>query len=150
MLGSRYYVQHPVFPLEKTVTVLQLDVVGGGGGHYMEAQGLRGREGLWLFNMEVAEDLVDGRLKLSVPADTNITRSSELYVSPFEGLAHQFLRSRVSDHVTFHQFGIPALLVTWRGSSEDNWPDELAFEVEPYRLSVTGRMVTLALMAIAR
>ena len=153
MLGSQYYVEHPALSLEETVAVLQLDAVGGGGGHYMEAQGLRGREGLWLFNMEVAEDLVDGRLKISVPRDpdkADAAAGAVLFISPFEGLGNVLLSSRVSDHVTFHRLGIPALLVTWRGASEDNWPEELAYEVEPYRLGVTGRMATLATMSIAR
>ena len=46
--------------------------------------------------------------------------------------------------------GIPTLWLTWREASEENWPATYADEVEPYRLGVTGRMVTLALMALAR
>jgi hypothetical protein len=41
-------------------------------------------------------------------------------------------------------------LITWRESSEENWPVEIADEVDPYRLGVTGRFVTLAVMATAR
>jgi Zn-dependent M28 family amino/carboxypeptidase len=154
MLGSQHYLAHPAFPLDRTHAVLQLDAVGGGSGHYMEAQGRREREGLWLFNMEVAEELVDGRLKLAVPTEvtlvSDVSETAELYASPFAGRAYQLLRAKVSDNVTFLQAGIPTLLVTWRGASEDNWPVELADEVEPYRLGVTGRMVTLATMAMTR
>lgn len=155
MLGSEYYLSHPVFSPDETYAALQLDAVGGGSGHYMEAQGRREREGLWLFNMEAAEDLVDGRLKLAVPTemvlDSEATEAREdLFVSPFEGRAYQLLQAKVSDNVTFLQAGIPTLLVIWRGASEDNWPAELADEVEPYRLGVTGRMVTLATMTMTR
>jgi len=102
--------------------------------------------------MEVVEDLVDGRLKLTVPVETNdfSEPTDPLYISMFEMLASQWLAAKESDHMTFHQVGIPALLVSWRGANESNWPEELAYEVEPYRLGVTGRMVTLATMAIAR
>ena len=152
--GSSYYVEHPLFPLERTVSVVQMDVVGGGGGHYMEAQGVREREGLSMFAMQVAEDLVDGRLKLAVPRElgssADLVPGTELFASPFEGLAYQLLKSEYSDQVSFHRVGVPALLVTWRGANEDNWPDEIADEVEPYRLGVTGRMVTLTMMSIAR
>jgi hypothetical protein len=124
-LGSRYYVDHPLLPLEDTVTMLQLDTVAGGSGYYLEAQGGSAREGLLVFNLQVADEWVDGRLSL---------------------------RSRwaQSDQIPFHEAGIPTLLITWREASEDNWPIELADEVDPYRLGVAGRMVTLAVMAIAR
>lgn len=133
--------------------MLQLDAVAGGGGHYMEAQGFREQEGLLMFNMQVVEDLVDGRLKLAMPAELDRPVEEEavdeLYLSPFEGLGSMLLNTQPSDQAVFHQLGIPALLVTWRGANEDNWPDEIAEEVEPYRLGVTGRMVTLAVMTVA-
>ena len=118
----------------------------------MEVQGLREQEGLLMFNMQAAEDLVDGRLKLAVPAEmTEVasTEISDIYVSPFDGLANQLLNARPSDQAPFHQIGISSILVTWRGANEDNWPDEIADEIEQYRLGVTGRMVTLALMMTA-
>ena len=78
-----------------------------------------------MFNLMAAEDLVDGRLALSK-------------------------RWGQSDQVPFHNAGVPALLLTWREASDDNWPVEIDDEVDPYRLGVTGRMVTLALMSMAR
>jgi Zn-dependent M28 family amino/carboxypeptidase len=124
-LGSSYYVENPAFPLEQTTAMLQLDAVGGGGGYYLEAQGGGNPEALLLFNLKAANDWVDGRLAV---------RS----------------KSGRSDQVPFREAGIPTLLLTWREASEDNWPVEMADEVEPYRLAVTGRMVTLAVMATAR
>jgi hypothetical protein len=105
--------------------MLQLDAVGGGRGYYLEAQGGGDREALLQFNLKAAEEWVDGRLALK----------------------RDWARS---DQVPFRDAGIPALLLTWRDSSEENWPVEIADEVEPYRLGVTGRMVTLALMALAQ
>ena len=151
-LGSRYYALHPSLPLTQTVVMLQLDAVGGGGGHYMEAQGFWEQEGLLLFSFQVAKEETDGRLKLSTPStrDDLLDDTRALYMSPFDGRAYMLLKSKVSDHATFRRAGIPTCLITWRGSSEDNWPIGIADEVEPYRLGVTGRMVTFVLMSVAR
>jgi hypothetical protein len=151
-IGSRYYVGHPFLPLAQTAAMLQLDAVGGGAGHYMEAEGLRETEGQLLFSMEAAEDLVDGRLQLTAPRETSLLSEEKdpIYISIFEGVSSQWVRAKQSDHAPFRQIGVPTLLVTWRGASEDNWPVEIADEVEPYRLGVTGRMVTLVMMSVAR
>ena len=132
--------------------MLQLDAVGGGSGHYMEAQGLWDREGLLLFACEVAEGEVDGRLKLSAPTEEDTANDKEqvLYMAPWEGRVSMMLQSKISDEAPFRQAGVPTLLITWRGSSEDNWPEGIADEVEPYRLGVTGRMVTFVAMSLAR
>jgi hypothetical protein len=124
-IGSTCYVTHPAFPLESTVAVFQLDGVGGGRGYFLEAQGDPAQEGLLRFVLEAAETQVDGRLTLTRPSDR-------------------------SDDRPFRQAGIPTVLLTWRESSEDNLPAEQADPVESYRLGVTGRMVSLALMTIAR
>jgi hypothetical protein len=50
----------------------------------------------------------------------------------------------------FREAGIPTLWLSWRDASEENWPADDADQVEPYRLGVTGQMVTLALMALAQ
>lgn len=124
-LGSNYYVEHPALPLEKTVTMLQLDAVGGGGGYYLEAQGGEEREGLLLFSLKAADEWMDGRLAIK----------------------DQWERS---DQIPFREAGISTLLITWREASEDNWPIEIADEVDPYRLGVAGRIVSLGVMAVAR
>jgi hypothetical protein len=128
-LGAAYYIEHPVFPLTHTVAIVQLDAVGGGDGYFLEAQGDPEREGHLRFVMQAAEEWVDGRLTLTRP-------------------------TKRSDHSPFRELdiqpSIPGLLLTWRESSETNLPTEFADPVEPYRLGVTGKMTTLALMALAQ
>jgi Zn-dependent M28 family amino/carboxypeptidase len=124
-LGSTHYVAHPVVALDDTVSMLQLDTVGGGRGYYLEALGGGDREALLQFNLKTAEEWVDGRLSIR-----NINGRS--------------------DHLPFQQAGLPALLLTWREASDENWPDEIADEVQPYRLGVTGRMAGLTAMMLAR
>jgi Zn-dependent M28 family amino/carboxypeptidase len=83
---------------------------------------------------------VDGGGQL---ADSLMDIASELGI---EARQTEFGRS---DHVPFREAGIPGLLLTWRESSDENLPDELADLVLPYRLGVTGRMVALTWMALA-
>lgn len=124
-LGSQFYVEHPVYPLDRTVAMLQLDAVGGGRGYYLEASGDWERDGIVLFSMVATSDWIDGRFSLN----NEPARSDQL---PFVGV------------------GRPAVLVSWRDASDDNWPEQLADVVEPYRLGVTGQIVTLSVMSLAR
>jgi hypothetical protein len=124
--GLAYYFEHPIWPLEDVVAVLHLEAVGGGGGYYLGAQGTREHEGLLRFVMQAAEDVLEGRLTPSSP--------------PRQDDPAALLR----------QAGIPTLWLTWREASDENWPAEFEDEVQPYRLGVTGRMVTLAAMCMAR
>jgi Zn-dependent M28 family amino/carboxypeptidase len=123
-VGSGYYLANPLWPLGRTMAVIQLDAVGGGRGYFLEAQGDPSREGLLRFTIEASEAWVDGRLTLTRPLGQ-------------------------SDHSPFREAGIPGLLLTWRESSDENLPDELADPVQAYRLGVTGRMLAITLMALA-
>ena len=125
-VGLRRYVQAPAVPIEDLVAVLHLGAVGGGEGYYLGAEGDMDQDGLLRFTMERAEEVLDGRLSVSSPP----TRDDPVAL--------------------FREAGIPTLRLRWREASRENWPTEYADEVQPYRLGVTGRMVTLALMALAR
>ena len=125
-VGLRRYAQAPAVPIEDLVAVLHLEAVGGGEGYYLGAEGDKDQDGLLRFTMERAEEVLDGRLSVSSPP----TRDDPVAL--------------------FREAGIPTLRLRWREASEENWPTEYADEVQPYRLGVTGRMVTLALMALAR
>ncbi len=123
--GSSYYVQNPVVPLENTVMAVQMDAIAGGSGYYLEATFDWDREAELIFTIRIAEDAVDGRL-----ARTN---------DETEG-----------DHVPLREAGVPTLPLAWRGADENNMPLGYDDEVDPYRLGVTGRMVALTLMTLAR
>ncbi len=78
-----------------------------------------------IFTIRIAEDAVDGRL-----ARTNDETQG--------------------DHVPLREAGVPTLPLAWRGASEYNMPLGYDDQVDPYRLGVTGRMVALSLMTLAR
>jgi hypothetical protein len=103
-----------------------MDSVGGGDGYYLGAEGDKQADALLRFTIERVEEIVDGRLALSS--------------APSRGDPAAFWRGA----------GIPVLWLKWREASEENWPEMYADQVEPYRLEVTGRMVALTAMALAR
>jgi hypothetical protein len=123
--GLRYYITHPVFSLERTAAVLQLGAVGGGEGYCLDAYGTREREGLLRFSMQAADEQLDGRLMIKKP-------------------------SGESDPAPLRQAGVPTLFLNWRDARAENWPAELADPIELRQLRVTGQMVTLAAMTLAR
>jgi Zn-dependent M28 family amino/carboxypeptidase len=124
-LGSNHYVQEPVLPLTNTIAILQLDGLGGGDGFY---PGLN------------ASPESDGYLIQYVTTSAEQLQQKLVHIpSPGE-----------SDHVPFAEQGIPAALFSWRLADESNLPDDLASGVSPERLAISGRVVTLALMMMAR
>ena len=138
--GSRYYVEHPLYPLEDVVAMLQLDAVGGGEAYHLDAQGTRENEGLLRFSIEHAKDLLDGRLQLSFPEERG--------EQPFSPDV-LFDRDRIgirSDHDPFRALGIQAMRIAWREADETNLDDANADEVLPERILAAGKMTVLTIM----
>ncbi len=118
--GSGYYVQNPIYPLENTIGVIQLDGIAGGDGFYPGVQG---------------EWETDGQLLFRITSDDKV-----IYTPQFTP----------SDHFSFHDHPIPTLLISWRLADEDNYPDELTNRVNPEKLEICTEMAILALMGAAR
>lgn len=124
-LGSTYFVMTPTQPLTHVIAMLQLDGVGGGDGFSLGAQGNNQQDSLLLQLMSEAATLLDEKLLLTEP-------------------------TAVSDQIPFREAGFPTVLVAWRLADDNNLPDEAAFAVHEGRLATTGRLVTLAMMNLAR
>ena len=118
--GSGYYVENPLYPLENTVGMIQMDGIGGGDGFYP------GIQGDWE---------TDGQLLFRVPTDDKLVFTPQ--ITP-------------SDHFAFEDQSIPTLLVSWRLANEDNFPDDLSNRVSPEKLEFCGKLATLILMGAAR
>ncbi|MBT3337901.1 MAG: M20/M25/M40 family metallo-hydrolase [Anaerolineae bacterium] len=143
-LGSRYYVENPLYPLDEVVALLQLDAVAGGGAFHLDAQGSRENDGQLLYSIEHAKDLFGGRLQLSFPEGRG-----EAPFSP----DILFDRDRIgirSDHDPFREMGIQALRIAWREADETNLDDTLADEIDPARLAAAGKMTILTIMMNTR
>ena len=123
--GSQHFVQYPTVPIENVIGMLQLDGVGGGEGFNLGANGSWEQDGSLIFNLSAA----------------SISLDEKLIITP---------SSVESDHLSFHQADIPAVLIAWRLANEDNLPDSIAQAVHPSRLGETGRITSLSLMNLAR
>ncbi|MEJ2707957.1 MAG: M20/M25/M40 family metallo-hydrolase [Anaerolineales bacterium] len=124
-IGSRFYLQNPVVPLESTTALIQVDGVGGGDGFNLGVQGVWEQDGLLLFSAQAVEKMMGETLTFTSRLDR-------------------------SDHLVFADAGIPALLFSWRLAGEDNLPDGLASASRPERLETSGKIIELASMAVAR
>jgi hypothetical protein len=105
--------------------MLQLDGIGGGDGFGLGAQGADFQDALPLYAMNSAATLLDEKLILTEQTTT-------------------------SDQLPFHEAGLPTIVVAWRLADENNLPDEAAFAVHEERLATTSKLVTLAMMNLAR
>jgi hypothetical protein len=124
-LGSSYYADHPVLPLEDTLGVLNLDGLGAGAGFFLTMQGDLTREALLRMHLDNAAALVGGRMDYSTAQE-------------------------VGDHSAFQKRGVPAVLLTWKDSQDDaNHPGDTPDRVDPLKLTKTGRIVALALRTLA-
>ncbi|MBI2913837.1 MAG: M28 family peptidase [Chloroflexi bacterium] len=128
--GSRYYVDHPPFPLAETVLYLNLDTVGQGAADELEAH-----------TGSKARTLVDSALALlSGQGDAPPVRVAD---SPLG----------VSDDINFAAAAVPYLSLLWGGLFEDgriHTPQDTADTVDPAKLEVTGQVAALVLLLAAR
>ena len=147
-VGSTYYTENPVLSLEETVGVFILDAVGAGEGYYLEASGLLSQDGSLLYTMQTVEDQVDGRLHLTY--DPEGEGSAHDQREHFYRIVDRTGLRALSDHLPFRERGVPSLLIRWRGANETNQPDGDAEDVDPAWLNYAGRMVSLAVMVLAR
>jgi len=124
-LGSTYYRENPIVPLENTIAVMNLDGVAAGEG----------------FNLGITGDLeTDSLILLATRAAGEYLNEKITWVND----------TGEGDQVSFHEVGVPSSLLAWRLANEDNLPDEFANGVTPNRLEIAGKIVALAVMALAQ
>ena len=104
MFGSRYYVNHPVVPLEKTVACINIDMIG---------RVYEPRDSVWKKSPKLVRDY-NGVFTLAsdfCPEMIEISDSAckSLNLIPDKSLPQDFIRR--SDQVNFHKQGIPILNV---------------------------------------
>lgn len=117
LVGSYYYVEDdPKFPLENTVAVLQMDMVGVGN-----------RTGLNVFGGTVFSDLFT---QIQANADEVLVEAMDY--APGGG----------SDHVPFINAGVPAVMFQTMGPHEYyHTPADTIDTIDRYELEHTGRVV---------
>lgn len=102
MLGSKYYIEHPVFPVEKTVACINIDMAG---------RVFEQRDTVWNKSEKKVKDF-DGLYTLTNDfwpglKEINTSACKTLGLIPDYSLPLGFLQS--SDHFSFHSHGVPIL-----------------------------------------
>jgi hypothetical protein len=102
LLGSQYYIQNPVFPVEKTVACFNIDMAG---------RVFEPRDTIWNKSAKMVKDF-DGLYTLTNDIwpglkEINSAACKTLDLIPDYSLPSSFLRS--SDHFSFHRHGIPII-----------------------------------------
>jgi hypothetical protein len=121
LVGSEYYVRHPLFPLKDTVGYVNLDVVGAGSG-----------DGLTITN--------------DSPSVGQVARNSATDLGiPFNGASI----GGGSDHESFLQVGVPATFFIWQRYGDIHVPGDIFDKIDPLKLQKTGQVAALTIMRLA-
>lgn len=102
LLGSQYYIQNPVFLVEKTVACINIDMAG---------RVFETRDTVWNKSAKMVKDF-DGLYTLTNDIwpglkEINTAKCKTLDLIPDYSLPSGFLRS--SDHYSFHSAGVPVI-----------------------------------------
>jgi hypothetical protein len=122
--GSRYYVDHPLCPLEKTIAYINLDMVGIGGGR-VPFEGAYYAPEIWeMLRERLPPDILD-------------------YVSSGRG------GPRGSDHASFLRRGIPGFYITQPPILKYHHSRDDSDLIDPSLLKKTGDFILAALKILA-
>jgi hypothetical protein len=134
LLGSRYYVGHPLVPLEQTIGVLQLDMVGVG------------RPNAFLTSARRLPSAVRG-------GEGGRPRAFELFENAARTLRLGLLSDGVtgiSDHIPFLRAGVPAMVITTAGLHPNyHSVGDRAELVQPKALENCARLMALSVWRLA-
>jgi hypothetical protein len=117
LIGSEYYTLNPVFPLEKTLVNINLDMVGRSAEKELAKVGnpeksLAGPNGVYIISGGNSAELTDISNKIC----------DDLNLVPNDALSEEFLIG--SDHFNFHKNGVPVLGVTTGLHEDYHTPDD--------------------------
>jgi hypothetical protein len=124
LLGSIHYADYPLFPLEKTVAYINMDMVGQGSGK-IPFQGVYYGPQIWkLLQEKLPEEILD-------------------YVIPQRG------GPGGSDHTPFLQKGVPGFFIITRGYMKYHQSRDDSDLIKPEMLKKTGDFVRAAVEILA-
>ncbi|MBN1997451.1 M20/M25/M40 family metallo-hydrolase [candidate division KSB1 bacterium] len=124
LMGSKYYTEHPLFPLEKTKAMINLDMVGSG---------------------------LDGITIMGGETFTNFYYILEQTNNRYIHMSIEKMKiTENSDHYPFYQKGIPAVfLLTKGGPSTWHSTNDVVEYVNGEAMEIVGRYVFLSVWEIA-
>ncbi|SDB90482.1 M28 family peptidase [Williamwhitmania taraxaci] len=110
LYGSKYYVEKPAYPLEKTIACVNIDMIGRIGSKFDTEEFAKGYVIALTGNSKVNEPL------FGIPDSINAI-STKLSLISTDGSSYSDFFSR-SDHFNFHKKNIPSILFT-NGTHDD-------------------------------
>jgi hypothetical protein len=126
LLGARYYVQNPLFPLEKTVAMINLDMIGR---NDVEQLSLIGR-----YQYPKLFEVIDSVNKATVNFDINFA-------------VEEFILQ--SDHVPFMRKNIPSVFFNTGDHPELHTPRDTVDLIIPDKIQKVTHLVFLTLWEVA-
>ncbi len=126
LLGSRYYVENPLFPLEKTVAMINLDMIGR---NDVEQMSLIGR-----YQYPKLFSIIDETNKETVNFDLNFA-------------VEEFIRQ--SDHFPFMRKDVPTVFFNSGMHDQLHRPEDTADLIIPEKAQKVAQLVFLSLWKIA-
>lgn len=126
LLGARYYVENPLFPLEKTVAMINLDMIGR---NDVEQMSLIGR-----YQYPKLYALIDKINKKTVNFDLNFA-------------VEEFIRQ--SDHFPFMRKEVPTVFFNSGMHDELHRPEDTADLIIPEKAQKVTQLVFLSLWEVA-
>jgi hypothetical protein len=126
LLGSRYYVKDPLFPLEKTLALINLDMVGRNDVNQVSVMGKYQYPGLFKIIEAVNKKSVNFELNLSV---------------------EEFVRN--SDQFPFMRFNVPCLLFNSGTHDQLHTPEDTVDRIIVEKVEKAAHLVFLSLWEIS-
>jgi Zn-dependent M28 family amino/carboxypeptidase len=126
LLGARYYVDHPLFPLEKTVAMINLDMIGR---NDVEQMSLIGR-----YQYPQLFSIIDETNKETVNFDLNFA-------------VEEFIRQ--SDHFPFMREDVPTVFFNSGMHDQLHRPEDTADRILPEKAQKVAQLVFLSMWKIA-
>jgi hypothetical protein len=142
LIGSEYYSNNPVFPLENTVACINLDMVG----RVYEA-----RDSVWDNSSKPAKDF-DGIYALVNNYDPQLKEitdeaCSELGLIPDYSLPARFFRS--SDHFHFHRNKVPVLNLSTGYTADYHRVTDEAWRIRPDKMKRVAELCVRVALELA-
>jgi hypothetical protein len=127
LLGSYYYTQHPVFPLEKTLTNINLDMIGRSAEKEPEKdvsknKSLSGPNGVYIVSGGQSSELLE----------ISDTFCKQLNLIPYDPISKVILTS--SDYYHFYKNGIPVLGVITGGHDDSHQPTDDVDKIDYHKM----------------
>jgi hypothetical protein len=110
LLGSRYYSDYPIFPIEKTVANLNADMIGRIGDEYQDSLD---QDYVYVIGAEIISSQLDSLLQVGNEKTDNIKLDMR-----YNDLDHPQQFYRRSDHWNFGRLGVPFAFF-FNGTHED-------------------------------